>query len=71
MLRDADVDVPLRDFGIPQAFLDQGKRPEVMADIGLSAQELARKVVEMVAGRASVLDEDAEESEEESAAGQL
>ncbi len=42
-----------------------------MADIGLSAQELARKIVEMVAGRAPVLDEDAEESEEESAAGQL
>ncbi len=68
MLRDADVDVPLRDFGIPQAFLDQGKRPEVMADIGLSAQELARKVVEMVAGRAPVL---ADEAEEETAAGQL
>ncbi len=71
LLRDADVDIPLRDFGIPQIFLDQGKRPEVMADIGLSAQELARKIVEMVAGRAPVLDEDAEESEEESAAGQL
>ncbi len=71
LLRDADVDVPLRDFGIPQIFLDQGKRPEVMAEIGLSAQELARKIVEIVAGRAPVLDEDAEESEEESAAGQL
>ncbi len=71
LLRDADVDVPLRDFGIPQTFLDQGKRPEVMADIGLSAQELARKVVEMVAGRASGLAEEAAATEEESAAGQL
>jgi 1-deoxy-D-xylulose-5-phosphate synthase len=52
MLRDADVDVPLRDFGIPQRFLDQGKRDEVLAEIGLSAQELARRVVEAVARRA-------------------
>ncbi|WP_131785624.1 1-deoxy-D-xylulose-5-phosphate synthase [Protofrankia symbiont of Coriaria ruscifolia] len=68
LLRDADVDVPLRDFGIPQTFLDQGKRDQVMADIGLSAQELARRIVEMVAGRAPVLDG---EAEEETAAGQL
>ncbi len=68
LLRDADVDVPLRDFGIPQTFLDQGKRDQVMADIGLSAQELARRIVEMVAGRAPVLEG---EAEEETAAGQL
>ncbi len=68
MLRDADVDVPLRDFGIPQTFLDQGKRDQVMADIGLSAQELARRIVEMVAGRTPVLEG---ETEEETAAGQL
>jgi 1-deoxy-D-xylulose-5-phosphate synthase len=71
LLRDADVDVPVRDFGIPQTFLDQGKRPEVMADIGLSAQDLARKVVEMVASRASGLTDEAESAEEETAAGQL
>ncbi|MFD5348740.1 1-deoxy-D-xylulose-5-phosphate synthase, partial [Streptomyces anulatus] len=33
-LRDAGVDVPLRDFGIPPVFLDHASRGEVMAEIG-------------------------------------
>ncbi len=48
-LRDADVDVPARDIGIPRRFLDHGSRAQVQADIGLTAQEVARRVVETVA----------------------
>jgi 1-deoxy-D-xylulose-5-phosphate synthase len=48
-LRDADVDVPARDVGIPQRFLDHASRAEVLAEIGLTAQEVARQVVETVA----------------------
>jgi 1-deoxy-D-xylulose-5-phosphate synthase len=48
-LRDADVDVPARDLGITQQFLEHGSRAEVLADVGLTAQEVARKVVEAVA----------------------
>jgi len=48
-LRDADLDVPLRDVGIPQRFLDHATRPQVLAAIGLTAQEVARRVVETVA----------------------
>ena len=48
-LRDADVDVPARDLGIPQRFLDHGTRAQVLAEVGLTAQEVARTVVEMVA----------------------
>jgi 1-deoxy-D-xylulose-5-phosphate synthase len=40
-LRDAEVDVPLRDFGIPQQFLAHAKRGEVLADIGLTPAEIA------------------------------
>ncbi len=58
LLRDADVDVPLRDFGIAQRFLDHGKRDEVLAEVGLSAQELARKVVEAVAKRQPAIDDE-------------
>jgi 1-deoxy-D-xylulose-5-phosphate synthase len=47
-LRDARVEVPLRDFGIPARFLDHGKRAEVLAEIGLTAQDIARAVVETV-----------------------
>ena len=48
-LRDADVDVPLRDMGIPQRFLDHATRAQVLAEIGLTPQEVARRVVETVA----------------------
>jgi 1-deoxy-D-xylulose-5-phosphate synthase len=49
-LRDAGVDTPLRDFGIPQRFLDHAKRDEVLDEVGLSAQSIARRVTEAMAG---------------------
>jgi 1-deoxy-D-xylulose-5-phosphate synthase len=48
-LRDAGVATPVRDFGIPQRFLDHAKRAAVLADIGLTGQGLARDVIEMIA----------------------
>ena len=49
LLRDRGIDVPVRNMGIPERFLDQGKRAEVLADCGLTAQEVSREVVEAVA----------------------
>jgi 1-deoxy-D-xylulose-5-phosphate synthase len=40
-LRDAGVDVPVRDFGIPQQFLAHAKRGELLADLGLTPAEIA------------------------------
>ncbi|MGV9562349.1 1-deoxy-D-xylulose-5-phosphate synthase [Streptomyces sp. NPDC003480] len=48
-LRDAGIDVPLRDFGIPPRFLDHASRKEVMAEIGLTAPDIARQVTGLVA----------------------
>ncbi|MFI7337679.1 1-deoxy-D-xylulose-5-phosphate synthase [Streptomyces sp. NPDC050085] len=48
-LRDAGVDVPLRDFGIPPRFLDHASRKEVMTEIGLTAPDIARQVTGLVA----------------------
>ncbi|MDX2937229.1 1-deoxy-D-xylulose-5-phosphate synthase [Streptomyces ipomoeae] len=47
-LRDAGVDIPLRDFGIPPRFLDHASRAEVMAEIGLTAPDIARQVTGLV-----------------------
>ncbi|MFD0317934.1 1-deoxy-D-xylulose-5-phosphate synthase [Streptomyces flavalbus] len=47
-LRDAGVDVPLRDFGIPPRFLDHASRAEVMTEIGLTAPDIARQVTGLV-----------------------
>jgi 1-deoxy-D-xylulose-5-phosphate synthase len=48
-LRDAGVPTPMLVQSIPQRFLAQGKRAEVLADIGFTAQDVARQVVEFVA----------------------
>ncbi|ARQ68044.1 1-deoxy-D-xylulose-5-phosphate synthase [Streptomyces marincola] len=47
-LRDADVDIPLRDFGIPPRFLGHGSRDQVLAEVGLTAPDIARQVTGLV-----------------------
>jgi 1-deoxy-D-xylulose-5-phosphate synthase len=54
-LRDADVDTPLRDLGIPQEFHGQGTRAEVLVRLGLTAQQVARKVTEWTVDRIGAL----------------
>ncbi|HKS47613.1 MAG TPA: 1-deoxy-D-xylulose-5-phosphate synthase [Amycolatopsis sp.] len=49
VLRDAGCDVPLRDLAVPQRFHDHGTREEVLARVGLTAQDVARKVTEWAA----------------------
>ena len=46
LLRDHDVDVPLRNLGVPVAFLEHAKRAQVLAEIGLTAQEISRSIIE-------------------------
>jgi 1-deoxy-D-xylulose-5-phosphate synthase len=48
-LRDAGIDTPVRTFGLPQRFLEHGDRGEVLADAGLTPQQLARAITEAVA----------------------
>ena len=49
-LRDGGVGTPLRDFGIPQRFLEHAKRGALLVEIGLTAQHISRAVVETMAG---------------------
>ena len=49
LLRDAGVATPVRTFGLPQEFLEHGKRDEILADAGLVPQHLARGITEAVA----------------------
>ncbi|MBB5929525.1 1-deoxy-D-xylulose-5-phosphate synthase [Streptomyces echinatus] len=50
-LGDADVDVPVRRFGIPEQFLAHAKRGEVLADIGLTPVEIAGRIGASLAAR--------------------
>ncbi|MEU5847554.1 1-deoxy-D-xylulose-5-phosphate synthase [Saccharopolyspora shandongensis] len=50
-LRDAELDVPLRDLAVPNRFLTHSSREEVLADLGLTEQDIARRITEWVAKR--------------------
>lgn len=65
-LRRNDVDVPTRDVGVPQKFLDHASRNEIHAELGLTAQDVARQVTGWVAG----LDSEPEERSRPSAVEQ-
>jgi 1-deoxy-D-xylulose-5-phosphate synthase len=48
LLNDERVATPFRQYGIPQEFLDHAKRDAILERIGLTAQALARGIVEDV-----------------------
>jgi len=48
-LRAADIDIPCRDVGLPQEFYDHASRGEVLADLGLTDQDVARRITGWVA----------------------
>ncbi|MGW6295163.1 1-deoxy-D-xylulose-5-phosphate synthase [Streptomyces sp. NPDC055058] len=50
-LGDAEVDVPVRRFGIPEQFLAHAKRAEVLADIGLTPVDVAGRIGASLAGQ--------------------
>ena len=59
-LRAAEIDVPCRDVGVPQQFLDHASRGEVLEEVGLTEQNIARQVTGWVAAQGS-LDESVSE----------
>ncbi len=56
-LRDAGVETPFRDFGVPQEFLEHAKRAVVLQAIGLTGQEVAREITEQLTRHAEALSE--------------
>ena len=61
LLRDHDVDVPVKTFGLPQEFLPHGTREEVLEEAGLTPQHVARQITEAVALRSRTAEEPAAE----------
>ena len=43
-LRRAEIDVPCRDIGLPQEFYEHASRGEVLAGLGLTDQDVARRI---------------------------
>jgi 1-deoxy-D-xylulose-5-phosphate synthase len=48
-MQDRGIDVPVRSLGLPQAFLEHGSRGQVLADAGLTEQDVARRIAEWTA----------------------
>ena len=46
MFRDAGLMVPLHSSGVPLEFIEHSKRGEVLSDLGITAQNITRSVVE-------------------------
>jgi 1-deoxy-D-xylulose-5-phosphate synthase len=49
-LRAAGVDTAVDELGLPDEFLDHGERGEILAEVGLSDQQIARDIVSQVLG---------------------
>jgi len=49
MLRDAGVSTPVQTYGLPQEFMTHAKRDEILEEVGLVPQHLARRITEAVA----------------------
>ena len=45
LLRDAGIDIPLHSIGVPLEFIEHSKRSEILSDLGITAQNIARSVV--------------------------
>jgi 1-deoxy-D-xylulose-5-phosphate synthase len=48
-LQDRQCDVPVRSVGLPQEFFAHGSRGQVLADAGLTEQDVARRIAEWTA----------------------
>jgi 1-deoxy-D-xylulose-5-phosphate synthase len=56
-LRRAEIDVPCRDIGLPQEFYEHASRGEVLADLGLTDQDVARRITGWAAAMGACLTE--------------
>ena len=45
MFREASLDVPIHSIGIPLEFIEHSKRGEILADLGITAQNITRQLV--------------------------
>lgn len=46
-MRDAGIEIPVHSIGIPLAFIEHSKRAEILHDLGITGQQIARSLVEL------------------------
>ena len=45
MFRDAGLDVPIHSIGVPLEFIEHSKRGEILADLGITSQNITHQLV--------------------------
>ncbi|HEX6681887.1 MAG TPA: 1-deoxy-D-xylulose-5-phosphate synthase [Candidatus Limnocylindrales bacterium] len=48
LLRDNDLDMPVRDLGVPVQWIDHGSRAEILAEVGLTVPDVTERVTKWV-----------------------
>jgi 1-deoxy-D-xylulose-5-phosphate synthase len=46
MFRSAGIDTPIHSIGVPLTFIEHSKRSEILSDLGITAQNISREIVE-------------------------
>jgi 1-deoxy-D-xylulose-5-phosphate synthase len=46
MFREAGLNVPIHSIGVPLEFIEHSKRSEILSDLGITVQSVARNIVE-------------------------
>jgi 1-deoxy-D-xylulose-5-phosphate synthase len=46
MFRSAGLDTPIHSIGVPLTFIEHSKRAEILSDLGITSQNIAREIVE-------------------------
>jgi 1-deoxy-D-xylulose-5-phosphate synthase len=46
MFRSAGLDTPIHSIGVPLTFIEHSKRTEILSDLGITSQNIAREIVE-------------------------
>ena len=45
MFRDAELEVPIHSIGVPLEFIEHSKRSEILADLGITSQNITHQLV--------------------------
>ena len=56
-LRRNEIDVPCRDLGVPQEFLEHASRGEIFGEVGLTDKNIARRITGWIAALGSSVPE--------------
>ncbi|CAB4341291.1 unannotated protein [freshwater metagenome] len=51
--REAGVNIPIYSIGVPLEFIEHSKRSEILTDLGITAQNIARSIVEWNSSKGS------------------